>query len=363
MSAHVPIVPLIAADGLTKTFSVPKKQEGRFAGVRALFSREYTEVRAVDGVTFAIAPGELVGYLGPNGAGKSTTIKMLTGILHPSGGRAMVGGIEPHRERIRHSKQIGVVFGQRSQLVYDLPPRDTFTLLRRMYAIPQSRFVANHAEFSALLDLSAILDRPTRLLSLGERMRCELVAALLHEPPLLFLDEPTIGLDAEAQARVRDFIRRLNAERGTTILLTTHDLVDIESLCRRVIVIDRGIVVYDGALATLRQRYARERTLTFTLADEADPPTGASLATELASLGAGIAVEEREGRTFAARFDPQRISAASLTRHLVNRHAIADLAVAEADLAMIIRALYAASADDAAARMNGARAGDGARDR
>jgi len=348
------VEPLIAVNDLAKTFRVAAKKTGAFAGVRTLFSRDFAEVRAVDGVSFDIAPGELVGYLGPNGSGKSTTIKMLTGILHPSGGRVTVGGIVPYRERIRNSRQIGVVFGQRSQLVYDLPPRDTFTLLRRMYAVPQRRFDENLAEFTELLGLAAILDRPTRLLSLGERMRCEIVAALLHEPPLLFLDEPTIGLDVEAQERVRDFIRRINRERGTTILLTTHDLVDIERLCRRVIVIDRGVVIYDGPLAALRRHYGRERTLTLTLTDDAAVPTVGALATELATLGAGIAVEGREAYAFAIRFDPQQVAAAVLTRHLVNRHAVADLAVAEADLAMIIRELYAAG---------GAGVGDDARGR
>jgi ABC-2 type transport system ATP-binding protein len=337
--------PLIIADNLTKTFRVAAKKDGPLGGLRTLFSRDVNEVRAVAGISFAIAPGELVGYLGPNGSGKSTTIKMLTGILHPSGGHVTVGGLVPHRDRLRYSQRIGVVFGQRSQLVYDLPPRDTFALLRRMYAVPPRRHAENLAEFAALLDLGAILDRPVRLLSLGERMRCELVAALLHEPPLLFLDEPTIGLDAEAQERVRAFIRRINRERGTTILLTTHDLVDIEQLCRRVIVIDRGALVYDGALATLRGRYGHERTLTFSLLDDAPLPTTDALAAELATLGADIAVEQREGRAFAVRFDPRAVAAATLTRHLVNRHPIADLAVAEADLAMIIRALYAAGSE------------------
>lgn len=337
------VTPLIVVQDLTKTFQVARKKAGPLGGLRTLFSRDFDQIPAVGGINFDIAPGELVGYLGPNGAGKSTTIKMLTGILHPSGGCVTVGGVVPYRERIRNSRQIGVVFGQRSQLVYDLPPRDTFALLRRMYAVPQQRYDDNLAEFTELLDLSAILDRPVRLLSLGERMRCEIVAALLHEPQLLFLDEPTIGLDAEAQERVRGFIRRINHERGTTILLTTHDLVDIESLCRRVIVIDRGVVVYDGLLSALRRHYGRERTLTFTLLDDAEPLTAEALLAELSTLGAGIAVEGREARSFAVRFDPQEVAAATLTRHLVNRHPIADLAVAEADLAMIIRELYASS--------------------
>lgn len=339
--------PLIEAVDLAKSFRVLKRQTGFLGGLRTLFSRDYREVRAVAGVSFAIAPGELVGYLGPNGSGKSTTIKMLTGILHPSAGRGVVDGLVPYRERMRTSRRIGVVFGQRSQLNYNLPPRDTFTLLQRMYAVPRARHEATLAQLADLLDLGELLDRPVRLLSLGERMRCELVAALLHEPPILFLDEPTIGLDVVAKERMRVFIRQLNQERGTTILLTTHDLIDIEQLCQRVIIIDKGLVIYDGTLAALKRRYARERTLTFSLlGDGAPAPPPDQFASELGPLGEGIAVSRRADGVIAVGFDPRRVAATDLTRQIVNRYPVADLAVAEADLAAIIREIYAAGGQE-----------------
>lgn len=340
--------PLIEAVDLAKSFRVLKKQTGFLGGLRTLFSRDYREIQAVAGVNFAIGPGELVGYLGPNGSGKSTTIKMLTGILHPSAGSVLVDGLVPHRERIRNSRRIGVVFGQRTQLNYSLPPRDTFTLLQRLYAVPRARHEATLAQLTALLDLEELLDRPVRLLSLGERMRCELVAALLHEPPVLFLDEPTIGLDVVAKERMRAFIRQLNQERGTTILLTTHDLVDIEQLCQRVIIIDKGIVIYDGTLAAIKRQYGRERAITFSfLSDGTAVPTLAQLTDELAALGEGLAVTQREDSTIAVGFDPRRVAATDLTRQIVNRYPVADLAVAEADLGTIIREIYAASGQEA----------------
>ena len=345
--------PLIEVADLAKTFRVLEKKSGFLGGLRTLFSTDYREVHAVDGVSFTIAPGELVGYLGPNGAGKSTTIKMLTGILHPSGGRVVVDGLVPYRERARNSRRIGVVFGQRSQLVYDLPPRDTFELLRKMYTIPRPRYEANLAHFTELLDLAELLDRPARTLSLGERMRCELVAALLHEPAIIYLDEPTIGLDVVARERVREFIRHLNRERGTTILLTTHDLVDIEQLCRRVIIIDRGTVIYDGSLAEIKRRYGRRRTITFSILDDADGANDVDgalaperLAAELTTLGEGIAVERREDRSLAVGFDPRRVAASALTRHIVTRYPVADLTVAEPELAAIIREIYASGVRD-----------------
>jgi ABC-2 type transport system ATP-binding protein len=340
--------PLIEVVDLAKSFRVLKQQPGLLGGVRSLFSRDYREVRAVAGVSFAIGAGELVGYLGPNGSGKSTTIKMLTGILHPSGGRVTVGGLVPHRERSLNSRQIGVVFGQRSQLNYELSPRDTFTLLRRMYAVPAGRHEGTLAELAELLGVDELLDRQVRLLSLGERMRCELIAALLHEPPILFLDEPTIGLDVVAKERMREFIRRINRERGTTILLTTHDMVDIEQLCQRVIIIDKGAVIYDGNLATLKRRFGRERAIVFSLLEGAEGvPSLEQVTAELADPGAGIAVERREDGAIAVGFDPRRTAASELTRRIVNRYPVADLAVAETDLAAIIREIYAAGGVEA----------------
>jgi ABC-2 type transport system ATP-binding protein len=192
---------IIHVSNLSKAFRVLKRKQGFLGSLRTLFSSDYEQVQAVQDISFAIAPGELVGYIGPNGAGKSTTIKMLTGILHPSSGEVVVAGLTPHRERIRNGKQIGVIFGQRSQLLWDLPPRDSFDLMRRMYAIPADRYQSNLALFTELLDLGALLDRPVRQLSLGQRMRCELVASLLHDPKVVYLDEPTIGLDVVAKDR------------------------------------------------------------------------------------------------------------------------------------------------------------------
>jgi ABC-2 type transport system ATP-binding protein len=236
--------PIILAEGLTKTFDA-RARVGRF-------KRERTAFTAVDGIDLRVAPGELVGYIGPNGAGKSTTIKMLTGILTPSSGRLRVAGFEPQRERIKLAQRIGVVFGQRTTLWWDLPLADSFTLLQRLYRIPQRRFAENLAFYTEALDLGEFLDRPVRQLSLGQRMRGDLTAALLHDPAVVYLDEPTIGLDVVSKHAVRGFLRDLNLRTGTTILLTTHDVDDIERLCSRVVAIDHGRVTYDGSLEELR---------------------------------------------------------------------------------------------------------------
>jgi ABC-2 type transport system ATP-binding protein len=342
-----PNCPQIEVSHLAKEYRVLRKRTGFLGSLRTLFSTDYKEIQAVADVSFAIASGELVGYLGPNGAGKSTTIKMLTGILHPSGGQVLVNGLVPYRQRSRNSRQIGVVFGQRSQLVYDLPPRDTFELLRKMYTVPRERYLEQLAHFTELLDLGGLIDRPVRMLSLGERMRCELVAALLHDPPIIFLDEPTIGLDVVAKERLRQFILYLNREKGTTILLTTHDLTDVEHLCKRVIIIDKGIVIYDGTLAEIRRRYGKWRRITFSTSGGAAPSGGVDnwvsagqLDGELAELGLECAVELREDRTVVVGFNPQRVSVSDLTRHIITRYPVADLTVAEADLATIIREIY-----------------------
>jgi ABC-2 type transport system ATP-binding protein len=237
--------PIFLAEGLTKTFTAR-------AGTGRPLRRARTGFTAVDGIDLRVAPGELVGYIGPNGAGKSTTIKMLTGILTPTSGRLRVAGHEPHRERIRLARRIGVVFGQRTTLWWDLPLRDSFTLLQRLYRIPPARFAANLSFYTEALDLGPFLDRPVRQLSLGQRMRGDIAAALLHDPAVVYLDEPTIGLDVVSKHAVREFLRELNRRTGTTILLTTHDTDDIELLCTRVVVIDHGRIGYDGPLEVLR---------------------------------------------------------------------------------------------------------------
>lgn len=329
--------PIIQVANLSKTFRTLKRQPGFVGAIRTLFSTDYEEVKAVDNISFNIAPGELVGYIGPNGAGKSTTIKMLTGILHPTSGDLVVDGLVPQQERVRNSKKIGVIFGQRSQLVWDIPPGDSFELMRKMYAIPQTRYQTNLQQFIDLLDLGEFMNRPVRQLSLGQRMRCELVASLLHDPKLVYLDEPTIGMDVVAKERIREFILHLNQERGTTIILTTHDIADIESLSRRIIIIDKGRLIYDGTLAEIKRRYGRQRRIVFSLADGT---TSDDLTASLAQIGGGLQPQTQDDGSMVISFDPQRVTALTLTRHLVNNYPISDLAVEEVDLEGIIREIY-----------------------
>ncbi|PKV85940.1 ABC-2 type transport system ATP-binding protein [Streptomyces sp. TLI_146] len=298
--------------------------------------RERGQVRAVDGISFSVPRGEMVGYIGPNGAGKSTTIKMLTGILTPSGGRVRVAGLAPspssrlrssrgypHRERTRLARRIGVVFGQRTTLWWDLPLYDSYRLVHRMYRIPDDRFRANLDRCVELLDLGELLDVPVRQLSLGQRMRGDIAAALLHDPEVLYLDEPTIGLDVVSKAKVRTFLRDLNKERGTTVLLTTHDLTDIEQLCERVMVIDHGRLVYDGALAGLHEIGGSERTLERELAP-----------IELADAR----VVKVEGPSQWLAFPA---SAAPLVARIADRYPLVDLSVREPDIESVIARMYA----------------------
>ena len=252
---------LIEVEHARKVFTKYGRRGGRWGTLRTLLAREKHTVVAVDDVSFRVNEGEMVGYIGPNGAGKSTTMKMLTGILVPSSGRVVVDGRVPYRQRVEHVRHIGVVFGQRTQLWWDLPTRESFELLRHIYRVPEARCRDNLAYFTELLELGPFLETPVRQLSLGQRMRADLAAALLHEPRILFLDEPTIGLDVVAKERIRQFLTDINRERGVTVILTTHDLDDIERLCPRVVLIDHGRVIYDGALEALRTRFGRQRTL------------------------------------------------------------------------------------------------------
>lgn len=327
-------MPLIDVADLTKTFRVAVRRSGRFGALRTFLSREYRDVRAVDHVSFAIEAGEMVGYLGPNGAGKSTTLKMLTGILAPTSGRMSIDGRDPQRQRIEHVRRIGVVFGQRTQLWWDLPVIESFELLRHIYRMPLERWKANVATFDDLLGLGAFLNTPVRQISLGQRMRAELAAALLHDPAILFLDEPTIGLDVVARERIRQFLERINRERGVTVILTTHDLNDIERLCQRVILIDHGRVIYDGALETLRERFGRWRILTVDL--ERDDTRDDNLEAP------GADVIERNGTRFRLRFDRDATTAAALIAYLSSRYPIRDLTLEEPEIEGVIRRIYEA---------------------
>ncbi|MEU0697974.1 ATP-binding cassette domain-containing protein [Streptomyces niveus] len=307
---------LIELDGVEKVFDVRRR-----AG---LLRREKHQVRAVDGITFRVARGEMVGYIGPNGAGKSTTIKMLTGILTPSAGRLRVAGIDPSRERTKLARRIGVVFGQRTTLWWDLPLIDSYRLVHRMYRIPDKRYRENLERCVELLELGELLEVPVRQLSLGQRMRGDIAAALLHDPEVLYLDEPTIGLDVISKARVREFLRELNTERRTTVVLTTHDLTDIEQLCERVMVIDHGRMMYDGALAGLHEVGASERTLVVDL--ERELP-----AVELP----GARVVKVEGPRQWLAF-PAAESAAPLVARIAAEYPLVDLSVREPDIESVI---------------------------
>ncbi|MFX4294684.1 ABC transporter ATP-binding protein [Streptomyces bohaiensis] len=314
--------PLILAEGLRKVFTVRRR-----AG---LVRRTRTEVRAVEDVGFRVARGEMVGYIGPNGAGKSTTIKMLTGILTPTAGTLRVAGVEPARNRTRLARRIGVVFGQRTTLWWDLPLRDSYALARRIYRVEPARFRRNLDRCVELLGLAELLPVPVRQLSLGQRMRADIAAALLHDPEVLYLDEPTIGLDVVSKATVRSFLRELNEEQGTTVLLTTHDLGDIEQLCRRVIVIDHGRIVHDGDLSRLRGAEGGERTLVVDLEREL-PPIDVP----------GARTVRVEGPRQWLAF-PATERAAPLVAAIARDHPLLDLSIREPDIEQVIARMYAA---------------------
>jgi len=253
-------MPQILVEQLAKRYSVAERDPGLAGAVRGIFHRRRRTIDALVDVSFSLEAGELLGFIGPNGAGKSTTIKILSGILRPDGGRVEVGGLVPHADRIRHVARIGVVFGQRTQLWWDLPVIDGFDLLRDIYRVERAAYKRTRDELIAMLRLERLLDQPVRQLSLGQRMRAEIASALLHEPSILFLDEPTIGLDAPSKLAVREFVKRLNRERGVTVLLTTHDMHDIDALAQRVIVIGHGRVLADGTFDALRARIASEQS-------------------------------------------------------------------------------------------------------
>lgn len=253
---------------INKTFKVPVKEKGRFGTLKTFFNRKYKEVKAINDISFSIKKGEIVGYIGPNGAGKSTTIKVLSGILVPDSGSVIIDKKVPWKERKEYVGQIGVVFGQRSQLWWDIPAIDTFNLLKDIYKIPEDKYQKKLNELIDLLNLKDIVNVPVRQLSLGQRMRCEIAASLIHSPKILFLDEPTIGLDAISKKIVRDFIKKLNKKDNVTVILTTHDMADIEALAKRIILIGKGEVLYDGTLKKLKDNYDYLRKITIKTNDK-----------------------------------------------------------------------------------------------
>lgn len=253
---------MIRLEGISKSYKIAKRTSGLLQATKSLFYREHKIIHALNDISFSIEPGEIVGYIGPNGAGKSTTIKIMSGILMPDKGSCSIMGYTPWKDRVQYVKNIGVVFGQRSQLWWDVPVIDSFELLKKIYKVPEDEFVLNLNSLVEALELEEIMNSPVRQLSLGQRMRCEIAASLLHSPKILFLDEPTIGLDAVSKIAVREFIKKLNKEKGVTVILTTHDMSDIEALAERVILIGKGTILYDGNLDTLRKRFGKNKTIT-----------------------------------------------------------------------------------------------------
>jgi ABC-2 type transport system ATP-binding protein len=327
-------MPIIEAVDLSKTFRQAVKAPGLRGALRHLVTQQYRDIAAVDRITLRIEAGESVAYLGPNGAGKSTTIKMLTGILVPSSGQVTVNGIVPHQHRMENAMGIGVVFGQRTQLWWDLPVRESMALLKDIYEIPTPTYQANLARFVDLLDMGSFMDLSVRKLSLGQRMRADLAAALLHNPRVVYLDEPTIGLDIAVKARIRAFIKQINREQGTTVLLTTHDLGDIEDLCDRLVIIDAGRIIYDGALAVVKDTFARDRTMHFQVRQPV--PT----LPDMIAAHPGLTLEQAGDLEFAIRFDRFATQAGDVIGLVMRQSDIADVRIDEPAIEEIIRRVY-----------------------
>ena len=329
---------IIQVDHLTKVFHVQRKDPGLKGAVKALFLPKYEDKVAVNGISFSVDAGEMVGYIGVNGAGKSTTIKMLTGILVPTSGNARVLGRDPHRQRVANAQAIGVVFGQRTQLWWDLAFIESLSLVAKIYQVPDVRYKQLLDQFAETLELKELLNVPIRNMSLGQKMRAELAATLIHEPRVVYLDEPTIGLDLIVKERIREFIKEQNRSKGTTVVLTTHDLGDIEELCKRVIIIDAGELIYDGSIDTIKNRFGKYREITFeTLSD----PGSKNL-----NLPHGAEIILVEPRKLSVRFDRTATTASGVAAALMNQIEVKDFSLSEPDLASIIKQIYSGALDE-----------------
>jgi ABC-2 type transport system ATP-binding protein len=326
-------VALIEASGLTKKFRQAVKEPGLVGSLKHFFTRQYKDKLAVDHIDLSVEAGESVAYLGPNGAGKSTTIKMLTGILVPTSGTLIVDGLVPHMKRQQNARNIGVVFGQRTTLWWDIPVVESFNLARDIYDIPAKRFKQNLAEFSELLGLAEFMNIPAGKVSLGQRMRADLCMALLHDPKMLYLDEPTIGLDIAVKDSIRKFVRRQVEERGVTVMLTTHDLGDIEDICNRIVIIDKGRIIHDGDLKALKDNYARDRVIHFQLARppvSMDPICAALPACDL----------NNDGLALSVRFDRFEFAAGEIAAAVMNHVEVVDFRIDEPEVEDLIRKVY-----------------------
>jgi ABC-2 type transport system ATP-binding protein len=323
-------MPMIEVRELHKVFRTNQKDPGLAGAVKALVRPRLVEKAAVAGISFTVEPGEMVGYIGVNGAGKSTTIKMLTGVLLPTRGQVRVLGRDPHRQRVANARDIGVVFGQRTQMWWDLALIESLDLIGRIYEVEPRRYRQLLDQFAETLEIKDLLRVPIRNMSLGQKMRAELAATLIHEPKIVYLDEPTIGLDLIVKERIRDFIKEQNRERGTTVILTTHDLGDIEELCRRVMIIDAGRLIYDGPLSTIKDRFGKYRTIAFETANPVrafTPPPGAE-------------TMRASDHRLELRFDRTRTTASQVAAAVMNQLEVKDFSLAEPDLTSIVKQIY-----------------------
>ncbi|WP_160691029.1 ATP-binding cassette domain-containing protein [Clostridium sp. C2-6-12] len=319
---------MIEVKNLSKTFKVYKRNQGLREAAKALFNRKYEIVQALDNVSFSIDEGEMVGYIGPNGAGKSTTIKIMSGILNPDKGQCIINGRTPWKDRVNHVRDIGVVFGQRSQLWWDVPVVDSFSLIKDIYKVSDNQYKKNIKELTELLNIGDIIKTPTRQLSLGQRMRCEIAASLIHNPKILFLDEPTIGLDSISKISVREFIKDINKEKKTTVILTTHDTQDIEALTKRIILIGKGRVLLDGQLEDLKERFSKDRAITLNYYGD------------LNQLCSGLKLSEKyEGRA-VIEVDTDMISVSEAIGYLSSKVNISDVQVSSTTVEDVVVGLY-----------------------
>ena len=324
---------MIEVNELTKVFRKPVRGEGLSGMVKTLFSRKYEETRAVDGINFTVPDGEIVGYIGANGAGKSTTIKMMCGILTPTSGSVTIDGLEPYRKRRQVAQNIGVVFGQKTQLWWDIPLIESFKVLKEIYQISDTDYAERMDFLGEVLDVTRFLSQPVRTLSLGERMRADLAASMIHNPRILFLDEPTIGLDVLVKEKIRQAIHALNRTYGTTVVLTTHDMTNIEDLCSRIILLEKGKILYDGALKSLKNRFGNLKTLTLTVPAEIRAETAPPLSPELA-------LSEEEGR-LVLRFDADRLALEEVIQYAFRELRAMDMKLAEISVGDVVKTILA----------------------
>ena len=329
---------MIYVNELKKEFKKAVKEPGLKGSVKALFSPKYEIVKAVDDITFHVPKGEILGFIGPNGAGKSTVIKMLTGILTPTSGTCEINGFIPQKNRQKYVKEIGVVFGQRTQLWWDLALRETYSVLKEIYEVPDKEFRSRMAFLNEVLELDDFIGSPVRTLSLGQRMRADIAASLLHNPKVLFLDEPTIGLDVVVKDNIRNAIQKINAEEGTTVILTTHDLADIELLCNRIVMIDKGKKVFDGQISALKQEFGQMRELNFELAKASDI-SNLDYAADLLLVGDDIAVNS-DGAKVSVKFNSDKVTVEQMLSYTLSKVHVKDINLKDADIEEIIRRLY-----------------------